>query len=382
MKRVGFQNVRRLSGSGSGDLKRDIHAEENLPSITGMSLHTKILVQCKNYAGSEQTISPSMIEDLANRAKSLKYNRILIITSHKFSSNAKSFALNLPNNPNWYGMIAECWNKYDLTTLLLKHTDLLRRYSIHKITPSALNIGILDGFASNRSTENPCVLAFTNVSPTVWGELLRSEQTEISSISATEINSSFDAILNPFGETYPEEDFALKTTYQRILKYIRNGGLFVNVAGFPFFYYWDHKEGRNEAIATSRYFYNQVTRVNTQFWSFTDTLLYRDFGISLNGGSPTNVTIYQEPQDMNYVGNLLDLGIETVTEFRAVISESSKTIPLLRAREGQILPLSAIKFGYGYLMVSGLELHEREAPIIAKALNNWLLTNGGELPLP
>lgn len=206
MRREGFQNVRRLSGPGSGDQRRDLHAEENLASRTGSPLQTRILVQCKNYAGSKRTISPTMIENLANRARSLNYNRILMITSHDLSSNAKTIAMGMATNPVW-GIIADWWNKHNLTTLLLKYPDLRRRYSIQQMTPSRLNIAILDGYASNRTNEKPCVPAFSNVSTKDWGGLLQSRRSSISFISATDIDSSFDAILNPFGETYPEEDF-------------------------------------------------------------------------------------------------------------------------------------------------------------------------------
>lgn len=106
MRRKGFQNVRRMGGPGGGDRGRDIHAEENLTSASGGTIITTILAQCKNYAGSRRTLSPGDIEALALRARTLHYNRILIITSHDLSAQAKETAHDMATNPVW-GIMAE-----------------------------------------------------------------------------------------------------------------------------------------------------------------------------------------------------------------------------------------------------------------------------------
>jgi hypothetical protein len=210
---------------------------------------------------------------------------------------------------------------------------------------------------------------------------LQNSDSSISFISASEIDISFDAIVNPFGETYPEENYDSKTTYLRIRNYIASGGLFVNVAGFPFFYYWDHDEGRNQTVIRPSYVFNPATNQIIGFNNFNDTLVYRDFRISLDTRSPTEVTISQNAEDKRYVGDLLALDITKVKQFRAVIPGYPNTIPIVRAEEGRIYPLAAIKYGNGHLMISGLELHSIEAPLVSNALKNWLLTAGGEFPL-
>lgn len=55
-------------------------------------------------------------------------------------------------------------------------------------------------------------------------------------IRATESFDKFSAILNPYGGAYPEVDLGNLTTLHAILKYVREGGLFVNVADIPT--YW------------------------------------------------------------------------------------------------------------------------------------------------
>ena len=380
MRRRGFQNVQRLSGFGSGDLGRDLTAEENLTSITHVTIPTKILVQCKNYGPSRTTIGPAVIESLANRARSLQCNRTLIITSHDLSSPAKALAHGMVSNPDWR-ILAEWWNVHDLTGFLMQYPDIVRRFSLRSAPPHGLSIAVLDGYAVDRVNEKPCVPTFSHVLSKDWSSLLQNASSSVSFISSSEIDSSYDAILNPFGETYPEENYASHTTYLRILNYITNGGLFVNVAGFPFFYYWNHDVGRSETVIRPSYVINPATGQIIGFYSFNDTVLYRDFMISLDGRSPTEVTIFQTDEDKRRAGDLLSLGITRVTQFRAVIPGNTYIVPLVRAENEQVYPIAAVKHGNGHLMISGLELHPEQAPLVSNALKNWLLTNGGEFQL-
>jgi hypothetical protein len=380
MRRKGFQNVQRISGPGSGDLGRDLTAEENLTSITHTTIQTKILVQCKNYGPSRTTIGPSVVETLANRARSLQCNRILIITSHDLTSTAKAVATSMINNPQW-NILAEWWNVHDLTGFLMQYPDLVRRFSLRNAPARSLNVGILDGYATDRVNEKPCLPTFSNVSAKDWGTMMQTGAFSISFISSSEIDNSYDAILNPFGETYPEENYASLTTYLRILNYVTNGGLFVNVAGFPFFYYWNHDLGRSVTVTRPTYVFNPATNEIIGFYNFDDTLLYRDFRISLDGRSPTEVTIFQMDADKRRAGDLVSLGIERVIQFRAVKPGNENIIPLVRAENGRIFPIAAIRHSSGHLIISGLDLHLEQAPLVLCAVKNWLLTNGGEFSL-
>lgn len=369
-----------MSGPGSGDRGRDIHAEENLISATGGAISTKILAQCKNYAASRTSIDSGDVEALAQRARTLNYNRILIITSYDLTSPAKTTAFDMATNSSW-SIIAEWWSGHDLVSLLLRYPDLRRRFSLEMIAPTMLNIAILDGYASNRTQEKPCVPTFSHVPPKDWSNLMMASNTRISFIMAAEIDTCFDAIINPFGETFPEENWGERRTYERILNYISNGGFFVNVSGFPFFYYWDHALGLAHPTGRIRAFLNPETRLIIQFITFDDTPLYYDFGILLDGSSPREVAISQQEEDKRYVGDLMTLDIDSVIEFRAVLAQNPNVMPLIRAEGIGIYPLAAVKLGNGHLLISGLELHAAQAPLVVHATKNWLLTSGGTLPL-
>ncbi|QXJ27147.1 Beta-galactosidase/Glycosyltransferase [Saccharolobus shibatae B12] len=48
--------------------------------------------------------------------------------------------------------------------------------------------------------------------------------------------SKFEIIINPYGGSYPEEDPINLSSLNKILEYIENGGIFVNISDVPFFW--------------------------------------------------------------------------------------------------------------------------------------------------
>ncbi|MGC2427747.1 MAG: hypothetical protein WA421_11985 [Nitrososphaeraceae archaeon] len=102
-------------------------------------------------------------------------------------------------------------------------------------------ICILSG--SLRKNDVPCPIEHRGYTPQQWFQFLQ-EQGQGDAYSANlivpnDIDDSFAVIINPFGESYPEEDLARRTTFHRIRKFINKGGLFVNTSGLAFYYSWD-----------------------------------------------------------------------------------------------------------------------------------------------
>lgn len=101
-------------------------------------------------------------------------------------------------------------------------------------------IGILAGLVS--TTGDGIVSMSTDIPPSEWKEALkkaaagRGLSATIRLIPATAPLDSFDALVNPFGSTYPEASFHDFPVYGRVLDYIRAGGLFVNVADIPTYF--------------------------------------------------------------------------------------------------------------------------------------------------
>jgi hypothetical protein len=83
---------------------------------------------------------------------------------------------------------------------------------------------------------------WTDSTPTEWLQeiqkagLRRGLKLRVQLIPSSKAFDPFDAVVNPFGSTYPEANFQVFPVYQRLLKYIREGGLFVNVADVPTYF--------------------------------------------------------------------------------------------------------------------------------------------------
>lgn len=60
---------------------------------------------------------------------------------------------------------------------------------------------------------------------------------DFNTIDITKENlSKFEIIINPYGGSYPEEDPINLSSLNKILNYIDNGGIFVNISDVPFFW--------------------------------------------------------------------------------------------------------------------------------------------------
>jgi len=314
------------------------------------------------------------------RAKTLGFDEILIITSYDLTAQAKETANNISKEPGW-GVKADWWTRYELTSLVLDYPDVRSRFSLGPTVPPVIDIGILNGYTSNPPQGTPCDMSDLAVSPNDWIALLKSKQIRTSLIPANHIRAAFDAIINPFGEAYPEEDVQSRTTYERILKYIGSGGLFVNVAGFPFFRYCDPITGqRKVATNPTTTFVDPQTGQPLSWYSFADTRLYRDFKVTVDTGVAREVQVFQEPEDKRCLGDLLAGGVDRVTQFRAITPPSPAT-PLLRDKGNKLYPIAAVPYKHGYLLDAGLVHGKREASLVAQATKNWLLTAAGTYPL-
>jgi hypothetical protein len=87
---------------------------------------------------------------------------------------------------------------------------------------------------------------------------------------------------------------------------------------------------------------------------------------------PTNVSVYQEDEDKNIVGDILG-DVKTVNRFRAITSESVDYIPLLRETGNKIYPLAAVPYSNGLLLHAGMKVNgveSNEFKIIIKLINN------------
>jgi hypothetical protein len=106
-----------------------------------------------------------------------------------------------------------------------------------RLTPK---VGILNDMKWD--LKNGEIYTCTDISPEEWEEEIkelarkRKVKIKVNWITSEENFDSYNAIINPYGGVYPEYDLKNFKTMNKILSYINEGGLFVNVADIPC--YW------------------------------------------------------------------------------------------------------------------------------------------------
>lgn len=221
--------------------------------------------------------------------------------------------------------------------------------------------------------EEGCMLKATRYTPSDWRDYFdKRYKTKI--VSCKEISNRYAVVINPYGEVYPEGDLFVLQTFNRIIKFIKNGGIFVNVGGFAFYYGWDIKTKREPIpIADVYQFYGGEIKENRieihplqsiKGRTLTNgTLLFEKLKITPTFGVPQRYKIFQTESDKEFIGNLGDVGeTNIIEEFRCVREPVSRCQPLLRAKSeiyDEIYPLAAIPLGRGYFIIGGMNLEHR-----------------------
>jgi len=260
-----------------------------------------------------------------------------------------------------------------------------------------MRLGILDGyFDESHESEKPCAAyPYTDFRIDNWEKrfaqfiLEGKNKFVIERIPMSKVSNHYCLIINPFGEAYPERDIKNRLSFNILKNYILDGGLLVNVAGFPFFYAWDVISGKQEPIVDKTTLLPRSIRIDKgqvfidQFVTMIDfagSLLWREFDVLTTSDTPefsgiNQLEIIQKEEDKSIAGDLTTLGGNKVNEFRAVRSETKNAIPLIRAFRPdfkEVYPIAAIQLGFGYLVIGGM--HNKtsaEFEKLANAVNNF-----------
>jgi hypothetical protein len=219
-------------------------------------------------------------------------------------------------------------------------------------------IGVLNGNIESPVREYKCQHSGTDVTADMWFATLKRELgiKRIEMITTSKINDSFSIIVSPFGDAFPEEDLKLHSTFYKICDFIANGGLFL-CTGCAF---WAHQ---NTKVSEAPEWVFVKTQEGIQ--SLRDSFLYKEFGVVVTGDvladknspltEPVEIEAYQKDEDVGYIGTLVE-GDTRIRRFRALTSESSNYIPLLREKEDASFPLAVVRYGKGYLVHAGMFL--------------------------
>lgn len=241
-------------------------------------------------------------------------------------------------------------------------------------------LGILNGFVDESdSLEKPCVkYPFAEFKMNDWEKRFSQisdagkGKYEIEKIPISKVGNEFAVIINPFGEAYPERDVKKRIAFNILKNYIEDGGVLVNVAGFPFFYAWDVTKGAEEPIVDEKTLVPESVRIQGKelyvdrfrlLLNFAGSLLWRELDAITTSETPefggvNQLEVYQKEEDREIVGDIVDAGGEKkIHEFRALRKETKGLTPFLRAQRpdfGEVYPIAAVNIGFGYLIVGGM----------------------------
>lgn len=239
------------------------------------------------------------------------------------------------------------------------HSSILRRYHQWRRWKIPVKVGIMNGLVSNSKPKMRCQQA--NYKFEEWKDTLmsirvdRKNKFKIFQMCAQQISDKYALIINPFGEIHFDENRRALPTFEKILRYIENGGVFVCTGGIPFYYVWHDVLGK-PIDTTPKQVEVDVGQLR-QFRIFSDTLYTREFGVTFNGRPSVSTKVYQRKEDVKIFGDLvLEGGSDLVYEFRS--AEKDNVVPALRTiiDEKEMYPLYAVPYGKGYLLVAGMSL--------------------------
>lgn len=249
-----------------------------------------------------------------------------------------------------------------------------------------LKIGVLDGSVDRGKEKEKALDGYGRTSYRLghWLEDLAkivdeegNSRFEIHSLAISEISNEYIAIVNPFGESYPEKNVETWPSLNKIKDYILDGGLFVNAGGYAFFYAYDVPNGVRVETTSVIELHPSKIALNGENWEvmewgralkFSGTPLYKDFKVETTAGSPEKknlLKVYQNPDDVEKFGDLINIGTNPeVNEYRSALRKNKTVIPLIRAFSSdisdEVYPLSLIPFGNGFLLHCGVKIDEEK----------------------
>jgi hypothetical protein len=287
------------------------------------------------------------------------------------------------NNPNLLISKINLYGKKESATFFLDTSEiinLLNQIESEQKNKLPRKIGILNGYVdSSDPSEIPCQwYDITDIRITEWEKRFSNLTKEgkgkydVEKIPLTRVGNEFTVVINPFGEVYPERDAKLLSSYNIIKDYVENGGVFVNIAGYPFFWHWDVLKGKQDPSLDEKILLREHvwkgggSPFSNRFLillNISGSILLRDLGVITTYDTEmvsgiNKVEVYQNEDDKKIAGEITSTGGQnSVHEFRALRKETPNLIPLLRANRpdfGEVYPIAAVKRKFGYFIFGGM----------------------------
>lgn len=257
------------------------------------------------------------------------------------------------------------------------HVYFFDKYRINRRWKNPIMVGVLNGWIDNLNKKKRCTI--TNYPFEEWKTELDNfslngrKKFNTNPICIKQLSNKYAIIINPFGEIHLDENRrTLYTLYNKIFKFIQEGGIYVCTGGIPFYYVWHEILG--DKFDTTPLVIDVDQGRISQFRHFYTTIFTKEFGVKFNGLPSQIVTVNQNPEDIQYFGNLINVGgSNQINDFRSAL-EKKYIIPALRANinDSEVYPLFVVPYDNGYLMVTGMSLQSNvEFLKLVNALSNF-----------
>ena len=171
---------------------------------------------------------------------------------------------------------------------------------------------------------------------------------EVELLKTTNTFDHYSAIINPYGGAYPEVDLGRLRTLVKILRYVREGSLFVNVADIPT--YWAFSPLLNRKIDNTPSTDIPINRDGNieviPFRPFGRTPLMRELG--LEGINTENGKIQQR------FDSIWPSEHSTFNAARAVFIEKNveSCVPVVTVGNREASSMVRVKYGDGHVLLS------------------------------
>lgn len=172
--------------------------------------------------------------------------------------------------------------------------------------------------------------------------LFREKNIKIKKIDKISSCEYYPIVINPYGGSYPEENFEFFSSLNNIFKYVKGGGIFINIADIPFYYAYSKSHQRNiDTTPFAGSFRNDR--------SFFDTIITKKLAIYVLNSEGFSTNAKRSFVLNQSVDNLYDDAI---------------TIPAY----GDSSPVISVKYGLGLFIFSTIEVNKHNIKNILKLI--------------
>ncbi|MDO9558746.1 MAG: hypothetical protein Q7I89_03575 [Syntrophales bacterium] len=229
----------------------------------------------------------------------------------------------------------------------LKKTRLKFR-SLQWLPPK---VGILCGISHSGKDLIP--MAWSDISPEEWVNEVQNTAKSFGKRITTKLIyadaplDSYDAVINPFGGNYPETSFDGFPMYNKILEYIRQGGLFVNVADIPT--YWAYNPWLKRSLDRTPAVYG-VAGEEVRY--FQQVPLMKELALRVNNVESLGPPVWAVQIDNRYIS--CDNIMSSLLASRAVFVEGNvdSVIVPIKVNGRDMTPLFFCSYGDGRCLIS------------------------------